>query len=317
MLQGLIPGMPHPVSRLILGTATLPTDRDPNEWLSGMLALGINTFDTARVYGDSEATLGRWFEACGTRSQINLITKGCHPDGEIRRVSEACLRADLETSLEKLRTDHVDLYLLHRDDPEVPVETIIDTLNALKEEGKILSFGASNWMHQRIEAANAYAEKHGLTAFAASSVNYTLAEPVGDPWGGNSVSIAGEANLEGKKWYVHTQMPVLAYSPLAHGFFAGKMKSSDKSHYQDFLDEFAIRGYVSDWNFERLRRCEVIAQERGATVPMIALGWILRQRLNLYAIVSSTSEQRMKQNMAALIRPLIDEDCRFLNLNAF
>ena len=314
MRYGSIEGISQPVSRILLGVASIPKDADANAWLNSILDTGVNIFDTARVYRHSEETLGKWMEACGTRGRVVLLSKGCHPLLNIRRVSAGAIKHDLRLSLRALRTDFIDLYLLHRDDPSVPVGEIVETLNELKAAGRIRAFGGSNWTHRRIEAANEYAYAHNLTPFAASSPNFSLAAPVADPWGGDSLSIAGPGQREAQDWYRRTQLPVIAYSPLARGLFSGRMKSADAARAEQFLDEYARRGYVSEDNFKRLGRCEELAAQKNVTVPQIALAWIFHQRMNMFAIVSTSSAERMRANIAALDLPLTEAECRYLNL---
>lgn len=311
---GSITGIAQPVSRVLLGVASIPERADANAWLSSILETGVNFFDTARVYDQSEETLGRWFDECGTRQRVALLSKCCHPFLNLRRVSAKAIRRDLRLSLQALRTDYIDLYLLHRDDPAVPVGEIVETLNELKAAGKIRAFGGSNWTHSRIEAADEYAYSHNLTPFSASSPNFSLADPVGDPWGHNSVSIAGRAQAEARAWYAKTQLPVIAYSALARGLFSGRLQSADADRAEQYLDIYARRGYASAENFERLRRCEALAKQKNATVPQIAMAWAFQQGLNLFAIVSTSSAERMRANIAALDIALSKEECRYLNL---
>ena len=165
------------VSRIVCGTAAAPynTGADCNELLSGMLALGVNVFVTARVYGGAERALGRWISGCGVREDIVLITKCCHPDilGR-RRVNARAMRADLKRSLSLLNTGYVDIFLLHRDDPSVPAGELVEELNALHAEGRIGAFGGSNWTYARVAEANEYAYAHGLVPFAVSSPDLAL-----------------------------------------------------------------------------------------------------------------------------------------------
>ena len=314
VLYGSISGIAQPVSRILLGVASIPEKADTNIWLNSILETGVNFFDTARVYGNSEETLGRWFDECGTRERVVLLSKCCHPFLNLRRVSAKAIRHDLRLSLQALRTDYIDLYLLHRDDPAVPVGEIVETLNELKAAGRLRAFGGSNWTHSRIEAANEYAYSHNLTPFSASSPNFSLADPVGDPWGHNSLSIAGRAQAEARAWYEKTQLPVIAYSALAHGLFSGRMRSADAADVEQYLDVYARRGYASADNFERLRRCEELAKAKNATVPQIAMAWIFHQHMNMFAVVSTSSAERMRANIGALEIALSGEECRYLNL---
>ena len=156
-----------------------------------------------------------------------------------KRVNEKEMRKDLKKSLEELKTDYIDIYMLHRDDPDTDVAVAVETFNAMHEEGNIGAFGASNWTHTRIEEANEYAYKHNLIPFSVSSPNFCLARQIEDPWGGGCVNISGPENQEARAWYEKNQMPVIAYASLGRGFFSGRMKSEYADHASDYLDSFA------------------------------------------------------------------------------
>src|SRR5690606_21592268 len=126
--------------------------------------VGGNTFDSAHQYIDSEVILGEWLEQRNIRSQVHIITKGAHPDDPEpgQRVNPTAITKDITESLERLRTDYIDFYALHRDDENVEVGPIIEVLNEHLAAGRLHAIGASNWKHERIQAANEYAAKHGL-----------------------------------------------------------------------------------------------------------------------------------------------------------
>ena len=272
MHYGTIKGVDRQVSRIFLGTASAPfsTGGDGSELLEAALEQGINAIDTARVYGLSENSLGRWLEQPGNREKVVLLSKCGHPaeDGT-RRVRAGEMKKDLETSLEALRTDYVDIWLLHRDDPEIPVGEIMDTFQEMKEKGRIRAFGGSNWTRRRIQEANEYAAAHGLQPMTASSPQFGLANQVTDPWGGNCVTISGPAGEEDRKWYRESGMPVIAYSSLGRGMMSGRVRSGDPEGARQILDSFAQKGFLYPENLERLRRCEKLAAEKG--IPLIDL----------------------------------------------
>ena len=97
-----------------------------------------------------------------------LFTKGAHHDQNGPRVNPEAIRHDLMTSLERMRTDYIDLYALHRDDPATPVGVIVEALNEHLEAGRIRAFGGSNWTHQRFQEANDYAASMALLALASA-----------------------------------------------------------------------------------------------------------------------------------------------------
>jgi aryl-alcohol dehydrogenase-like predicted oxidoreductase len=136
------------------------------------------------------------------RERVVLISKCAHPwPGQWEpRVTPAAIDEDLSASLDRLRVDAIDLYLLHRDDPSVPAGPLIERLNQQLGAGRITAMGASNWLHLRITEANAYAARRGLRGLVASSPQLALAVPNQPIWP-DCVSIAGDA--EALAWVLH------------------------------------------------------------------------------------------------------------------
>lgn len=309
-----IEGINKKVSRIFLGTGNVPTGVEPNEWLSSMYDAGITAIDTARVYPDSENTIGKWLDKTGLRENIVILSKCGHPAGPIKRVNRKSMLSDLDKSLENLRTDYIDIYILHRDNPKVNVSEIVETFNEMQSKGKIKLFGGSNWTHQRIEEANEYAYKKGLNPFSVSSPSFSLANQLGVVWDNTCVTICGDQGKEARKWYIDNRMPVVAYSALGRGLLSGKMKSSDAENAGKFLDSFAMKGYGYAENYERLKRCEELALDKSATVSQIALSWMFRQKMNMFAVISTSSRARMQENIKAFDIELTEKECDYLNL---
>lgn len=304
-------------SRIFYGTAMMPflAGGDGSKLLDAMYDLGVNAFDIARGYGGAEASVGRWVEERGLREKVVLLSKCAHPDSEgNKRVNEKAIREDFALSSEALRSDYIDIYLLHRDDPDVPAGEVIEIMNALYAEGKIRAFGGSNWTHQRIAEANEYAAQHNLIPFTVSSPNFGLADQIEDPWGGGCITISGPANKDAREWYKEQQMPVIAYSSLGRGLFSGRVKSDELEEAAEILDEVALKGYGYPENYERLRRCEELAAKKHCTVPQIAMAWIYHQELDTFAVVSTSSAKRMQENIEALYIKLSKEECAYLDL---
>lgn len=156
------------------------------------LDMGGNVYDTARVYSDwipsergrSERVLGKWLAHSGKRHDIVLVSKGGHPDMtgpdpdmHKSRVSERCLKYDLEESLRVLGTDYIDIYFYHRDNEEVPVSELIDIMEDFKKQGKIRYYACSNWTTTRMKEADAYAASKGYRGFVANEALYNIGEP--------------------------------------------------------------------------------------------------------------------------------------------
>ena len=125
MKYGQLPGINKPISRLVQGTIMCSTKEQEknNDLLDSVYEQGINTFDTAHVYGSGECerSVGAWFNSRGLREEIVLIGKGAHLNQDRQRVTPFDISADIHDSLARFKTDYIDLYLLHRDDPDVPV----------------------------------------------------------------------------------------------------------------------------------------------------------------------------------------------------
>jgi 1-deoxyxylulose-5-phosphate synthase len=311
-----ITGVERPVSVIGLGTTsrifTPSGDDQAADVIEAYLAVGGNCIDTAHIYGfgESERALGRWLELSGRRDEIVLITKGGHPHvdetGQFGppRVTAEAIHSDLGDSLQRLGTDHVDLYLLHRDDETVPPGPLLEALNEEKENGRIAAFGASNWTVERIAAANEYAAEQGLTGFAASSPGLSLPRPVEMQFPGTLF-----ADDDARRWHAETKLPVLAWTSLAAGFASGRFRPDDTD-----VDE-STTAFFSDDNFERMRRAEEVAAGRNASTLQVALAFVLSQDFPVVALVGPSKVENLDGTLGALEVELTAEEMRYLDLD--
>ena len=319
MQYGEISGINKPVACIIQGTTMIGSDLNESEsfaLLDQIYELGGNTVDTAHIYGGgkSERVIGRWLQARGLRDNMVIITKGGAHSEDRRRMTPFDITTDLFDSLARLKTDHIDLYLLHRDDPVLPVEPIIHALNEHQQAGHIHAFGASNWSHQRIEAANAYAKANGLKSFVASSPQYSLAESHTEPWP-MCLSISGTEGSEARNWYAKTQMPLLVWSPLASGFFSGKFRRDNLNEFGEReWDEVVVRTYAKEANFQRLDRAATLASEKGVTTAHMALAFVMSQPMNMYSVVGPHSAAKFAANVEAANIKLTPQEMDWLDL---
>lgn len=308
------PGIEKPISRIVLGTMILRTDQKDRsfELLDAAYACGVNTFDTAAVYGggQSERCLGVWCAERGLRDEVVILDKGCLHNADRKRVTAFDLATDLHDALARLQTDYVDIYLLHRDDPSVPVGPIIEAFNEHYESGRIKAFGVSNWSLKRIQDAIQYAADHNLVPFTASSPNYGLAEQVEDPWGPGCVSLSGPDNKKARDWYEENQMAVFAYSSLGRGLFSGRMT---RDNYEELADQACKMAYCHEVNFERLDRAIELAKRMNVTVPQIALAFVLNSPMNTYALVGAQSREEIEQCVAAQDIKLSEDELAWLD----
>lgn len=304
MRYGEVAGVGKRVSRLVQGTSigAIPDLEAQCRLYDGVYELGCNTIDTAYVYcgGDADRSIGRWLKTRGVRrEEVVIIGKGAHPDGGRQKVTAEGISSDLAASLERMGTDYIDVYLLHRDNPAVPVGPIVEALDEHLRAGRIRAYGGSNWTVERIRAANEYASSHGRAGFAASSPNLSLAVPRESPWAG-CVSISGPAGAAERAWYGETRMPVFSWSSMAMGFFSGRFRRDNLGTFNGYFDRLVVKCFCTEENFRRLERAERVGRELGLTLPQVALAWLFGQGLNVFALVACATKEQMAMNVAAL-----------------
>lgn len=302
MQYGKVTGIDKPISRLVQGTIMITSNdlRGSFALLDAVFEAGCTTFDTAHVYGngDSERTLGKWIRERGLREKIVIITKGAHPNADRKRVTPFDITSDLYDSLTRLQTDTIDLYLLHRDDPAVPVGPIVEVLNEHHKAGRINAFGGSNWSHERIRDANAYAAEHNLTPFAASSPNFSLADQIQPPWAG-CLTISGAQGKSARDWYGQQNMPLFPWSSLAGGFFSGRFRRDNLDSFEKPLDKLCVTSYCNEANFQRLDRVQELGAKKSLSIPQVAMAYVMSQPLNIFALVGCQTPQEFAANLAA------------------
>jgi aryl-alcohol dehydrogenase-like predicted oxidoreductase len=298
MRYGRIAGLEKPVSRLVMGVDY------QREWphlavmLDDFFERGGNCFDTAYQYGAgrSEELLGAWIEARGTRDQVVILDKGAHTP----HCDPESLSAQLAVSLERLRTDHVDVYMLHRDNPAVPVGEFVDVLNEHRDAGRVTVFGVSNWSLERVSEANEWAAAHGRHGVAAISNNFSLARMVEPVWPGCLSS--SDATWRG--WLTERRMPLMPWSSQARGFFVpGRAGDAEQ-----------VRCWNGEDNFRRLERARRLAADRGVLPIQVALAYVLCQPFPTFPLIGPRLLSETRSSFAALAVELSADDLRWLNL---
>lgn len=315
MKYGQVPGIDKAISRLVQGTMMISSRDLESSYalLDGVLELGCTAFDLAHVYGggDAERIFGKWLRSRGCRDQIVIITKGAHHNRDRKRVTPYDIAADLHDSLARLQVDKIDLYLLHRDDPGVAVGPIVEALNVHQKEGLIGAFGGSNWTHNRVQLANAYAAGHNLVPFVASSPQFSLVEMVEPPWAG-CVSVGGPLGAAARDYYREAHMGVFTWSSLAGGFLTGRYTRENRQTRTDRQDQLVLRSYGSEDNFSRLERAQRLAHAKGLTLPQMALAYSQNHALNLFSLVGCRAPAEYADNLVALETRLTAEEIIWL-----
>ena len=299
-----IPGVPFPVSRLVFGCDNQKTIAHGAAVWDDFYERGGNAFDTAWVYGggEQERLLGRWIERRGVRGEVAVIVKGAHTPYCYPNL----LTQQLHESLGRIGTGYADMYLMHRDNTDVPVGEFVDVLNGHLRAGRIRSFGGSNWTLERLKEANAYAAKHGLRGFELVSNNFSLARMVDPVWAG----CIAASTPEFRAWLAESGAKLLAWSSQARGFFterAGRDKTGDAE---------LVRCWYSDDNFARRERAVALAKEKGVDPIHVALAYVLEQPFAPFALIGPRVIAETASTFDGLPVTLTPAELAWLNLEA-
>jgi predicted dehydrogenase/aryl-alcohol dehydrogenase-like predicted oxidoreductase len=310
MAMGAIAGLEKPVSKLVLGTDNQTDAPTMAAMADAFVEAGGNCFDTAHIYsgGISETLLGQWMQARGLREELVILGKGAHtPDCTPEAVGQ-----QLDISLQRLQIDYLDIYCLHRDDPQVPVAQWIDTLNAEVDAGRIKIFGGSNWTAQRIDEANAYAEQNGLQGFAAVSNNFSLARMESPVWDGCIASSTDDF----RQWHEARNMALLPWSAQARGFFLNWAQNglAASRHGADPTDQELQRVWGSGPNMQRRERAFELAKELGVSAIQIALAYVLHQSFPCFAVIGPRTPMQLQDSLAASRIALSAQQVAWLDL---
>jgi 1-deoxyxylulose-5-phosphate synthase len=246
---------------------------------------GGRLIETAHSYagGRAEETLGDWLRA-SRDVPVRVVSKVCHPLAEGRsRVNAAVIRAEVELSVRRLGVP-LDLALLHRDDPVIPVEELVAALEWACAQGLIRGYGVANWTAPRLARFAAAARSAGHKPWA--SYQYSLARPVRPIWPG---ALAADAEI---LEVVRTHdLPMLAWAAQARGWFA------DPDH---AMSEHDRDCFYSERNVIARQRCRAIGLEVGVAPATVALAWLLDTQPNMVASIGPRTVAETDASMAAV-----------------
>ncbi len=250
------------------------------------LAIGINFFDTADAYGASEERLGR---AIGSRrDQVVIATKFGWPLGKDHPggARPEYVRSAIERSLRNLGTEWIDLYQLHRPDPETPIGDTLAVLNQLVDEGKVGEIGCSNFSAEQLREADAVVEPNEIK-FVSVQNAYNLLDRSDED---EAVGECARLNLSYIPW-----------SPLANGMLTGKYRRGQKpgegTRFARFGDQLADT--LSDRNFDIVDSLSEWAHARGHTLLELAIAWLLGKSVVASVIAGARTETQVQQNAGA------------------
>src|SRR5688572_13852749 len=249
---------------------------------------GINFFDTANIYGVGAAEEA-WGEILSgyARDSYILATKVYFQMSETDSgLSREQIHKQLDASLERLRTDYVDLYQCHRPDPDTPIEETMEALTEVIEAGKVRCIGFSEWTPGQIRAS---LEVDGAAKFVSSQPQYNMI------WRASEDEVFGLCAEHG--------ISQIVWSPLAQGVLTGKYRPgeappADSRAANDEMS-FAIERYMNDRVLEAVERLRPIADDAGLPMVELALAWVLRRDELAAAIIGASRPEQVHANVAA------------------
>jgi aryl-alcohol dehydrogenase-like predicted oxidoreductase len=256
--------------------------------LDRLVEVGLNAIDTADMYstwvpgnqgGESEAIIGEWMAARGNRGKVKVFTKvGMKMGSGDEGLSREWILKEADASLKRLKTDVIDLYQAHRDDPNTPMEETLGAFAELIKAGKVRAIGASNYTAPRLKAALDTSAKLGLPRYETLQPHYNLMEREGF-----EAELGPLCASEG--------LGVINYYALASGFLSGKYRSA--ADFGKSARGGGMAKYLTPRGHAVLGALDVIAAEVSATPAQVALAWLLAKPVISAPIASATTDAQV------------------------
>ena len=276
--------------------------------LDAFVAAGLDFIDTADSYstwvpghkgGESETIIGNWIKRSGKRGQVVIATKvGSEIPGQGKGLSKTWIMRQVESSLQRLQTDYIDLYQSHRDDPNTPVEETLEAYAQLVQQGKVRVIGCSNFTAERTRESLAASGKHGWPRYESMQPHYNLYERA-----------TYETTLE--PLALQEKLGVVPYYSLASGFLTGKYRSENDLAKSPRGQ--AVKKYLNDRGSRILQALDQVAERHQAVPAQVALAWLMARPSITAPIASATSVQQLNELAAATRLELSAADIEQLN----
>ena len=301
------------VSRICLGTMTYGStkwrdwvleEEESRPFIQRAIELGINFFDTADVYslGVSEEIVGRALKDFARRDEVVIASKVFSPMGDKPNqggLSRVHIMNAIDDSLRRLGIDYIDLYQIHRWDPDTPIEETLEALHDVVKAGKVRYIGASSMHAWQFTKSLYLADIRGWTRFVAMQNHYNL--------------VYREEEREMMPLCQAEGIGVIPWSPLARGFLSGNRTRQDWGETpRAKSDGFAHKMYYQESDFEVVERVINIAEQRGVTPSQIALAWLLHQPGVTSPIIGASKMDHLAQDAAAIEIELSSEELEML-----
>jgi aryl-alcohol dehydrogenase-like predicted oxidoreductase len=276
--------------------------------LDAFVDAGFNMIDTANSYsswvpghqgGESETIIGRWLKTSGKRQSVLIATKVGSDMGPNRKgLSKAVILREVEGSLERLQTDHIDLFQSHFDDLETPLEETLSAYDQLIKQGKVRAIGASNYNAERLSQALKVSQEKGYPRYETLQPHYNLAER--SQFEGDLAGVCQENRLG-----------VIPYFSLASGFLTGKYRNAADATHK--ARESSVSKYLNERGFRILQALDEVAERQNATPAQVSLAWLMARPPVTAPIASATSVEQLESLVAAATLRLDETSLEQLN----
>jgi 1-deoxyxylulose-5-phosphate synthase len=294
----------EPVPDWALGTRGWHVSKEAaREHFRIAIEAGINFFDTADVYsaGQSEEITGHYLREMASREEVVVASKvhgAMGPSQNQRGLSRKHIIHGCENSLRRLGIDYIDLYQIHRWDPNTPVEETLDALDSLVRSGKVRYLGASSMAAWQLSKALYTAREHGWHRFDSMQNHYNL--------------IYREDEREMIPLCIDQGVALIPWSPLARGFLTGTRSREGGSTRRSEVDTFAKDMYYSEDDFVVADTVAQVAQKRGVSAAQVALAWVLQAPGVTSPIIGATKVEQLKDLLGAIDLKLSAEEVKAL-----
>lgn len=275
--------------------------------LDAFVSGGGRMIDTADAYsswvpghhgGESESIIGEWLHGRGRRDDVVIATKvGAEMYGTRGLAPDRIAKA-VDGSLARLRTDYIDLYFAHFDDPQTPLDATLGAFDALVKSGKVRAVGASNYTAERLREALDISAARGLVSYSVLQPHYNLVE---------------RSKFEGplQDLCIERGVNAVPYFGLASGFLTGKYRGMTSP--EATARGGAVKGYMNAFGYGVLAALDSVAAESGATPAQVALAWLAAQPSVAAPIASATRVAQLEELLGAMRLTLTAEQLHALD----
>ncbi|HTA75902.1 MAG TPA: aldo/keto reductase [bacterium] len=269
--------------------------------LDAFVDAGFNLIDTADTYsrwvpghvgGESETVIGKWFQQSGKRNKVVIATKVGMDMGDGKKgLAKDYILKEVEDSLKRLQTDHIDLYQSHQDDPTTPLEETLEAYAQLVKQGKVRVIGASNYKVGRLDEAIEISKEKAFPVYQCLQPQYNLYDREDF-----------EKNLE--PYCLENRIGVIPYFSLAAGFLTGKYRN--EADFSKSPRGGGMKKYFNDRGFRILKALDEVAADHETTPTSVALAWLIAQPSITAPIASATSVKQFEA-LAEGAKLILDE----------